>query len=75
MITLETNATVSASGILAVHIPVTVAPGVHKVIMVVDEQPQSPIKSIAKIFPKHNVGPWPKKLSLSREDMYGDDGR
>jgi hypothetical protein len=26
-------------------------------------------------FPVISVGPWPKGLSLSREDLYGDDGR
>jgi mRNA-degrading endonuclease RelE of RelBE toxin-antitoxin system len=26
-------------------------------------------------FPVDNPGPWPEKLSLRREDMYGDNGR
>ncbi len=26
-------------------------------------------------FPVDDLGPWPEGLSLSREDMYGDDGR
>jgi hypothetical protein len=26
-------------------------------------------------LPVHDFGPWPKGLSLRREDMYGDDGR
>lgn len=26
-------------------------------------------------FPVDQVGPWPKDLSLRREDLYGDDGR
>ena len=26
-------------------------------------------------FPVMSVGKWPNDLSLSREDMYGDDGR
>jgi len=26
-------------------------------------------------FPVISVGPWPRDLSLRREDMYGDDGR
>lgn len=26
-------------------------------------------------FPVMSVGKWPDNLSLSREDMYGDDGR
>ena len=26
-------------------------------------------------FPVDDLGVWPESLSLSREDMYGDDGR
>ena len=26
-------------------------------------------------FPVDDLGPWPDKLGLHREDMYGDDGR
>ena len=26
-------------------------------------------------LPVFDLGPWPKGLSLRREDMYGDDGR
>ena len=26
-------------------------------------------------FPVDDLGPWPERLSLRREDMYGDDGR
>jgi hypothetical protein len=26
-------------------------------------------------FPVDDLGPWPKGLSLHREDLYGDDGR
>jgi hypothetical protein len=26
-------------------------------------------------FPVDDLGPWPKGISLRREDMYGDDGR
>ena len=26
-------------------------------------------------FPVDDLGPWPEGVSLSREDMYGDDGR
>ena len=26
-------------------------------------------------FPVDDPGPWPEKLSLRRENMYGDDGR
>ena len=26
-------------------------------------------------FPVDDLGPWPERLGLHREDMYGDDGR
>ncbi len=35
-----------------------------------DNAPHMPLD-----FPVMSVGSWPDGLSLSREDMYGDDGR
>ena len=26
-------------------------------------------------LPRHDLGPWPRGLSLRREEIYGDDGR
>lgn len=31
--------------------------------------------TIDEIFPPHDFGPWPKGFSMSREQLYGDEGR
>ncbi|MCM0021495.1 MAG: hypothetical protein NBV67_16005 [Tagaea sp.] len=50
------------------------AAGAHEV--VVSErraEPQPPKGPL--VLPVHDCGPWPKGLSLRREDIYGDDWR
>jgi len=36
---------------------------------------QQTTKSLSLDFPVDNLGAWPSEFSLSREDMYNDDGR
>ncbi|HKM63929.1 MAG TPA: hypothetical protein VJY39_15700 [Acidisphaera sp.] len=38
------------------------------------EQPTAPALDL-RAFPSLDLGPWPERLSLRREDLYGDDGR
>ena len=33
------------------------------------------VLAIDEIFPPHDFGPWPEGLSMSREQLYGDEGR
>ncbi|UBF29266.1 hypothetical protein K9N68_16375 [Kovacikia minuta CCNUW1] len=75
MITIEEIATVTSDGKVTVQLPSTVPPGEHKLVLVIDEQPIIKEKSPPLDLPVISVGTWPANLSLSREDMYGDDGR
>ena len=76
--TIETTATVTPDGTLTAHVPGEVPPGEHRVLVLVDggatdrprERPRRGLN-----LPLHDVGQWPAKLSLRREDMYGDWGR
>lgn len=74
MRTIETNATVTAEGKLTIEVPPEVSRGEHHVVVVIDENFVVEKKKTLN-FPVDNFGPWPKGLSLRREDMYGDDGR
>ncbi len=81
MKTIEMTATVGPDGTLAGRVPPGVAPGEHRVLVVIDEraaqqevEPQSQ-RGQPLDFPVRDYGPWPEGLSLRREDMYGDDGR
>ena len=74
---IETTARVAPSGLFTIQEKLDVPPGMHRVIVVMDETPQpEPGKPLSmEDRPVHDVGPWPEGLSLRREDMYGDDGR
>jgi hypothetical protein len=74
MKTFESIASVTPDGSLVATIPFLITPGKHKVVVVIDEKiavsEPGPFK-----FPVDNYGSWPESLSLSREDMYGEEGR
>lgn len=72
MVTIETIATVSNNGILAVEVPREISPGKHKIVVIIEEQVQKLAGKIDKKFPTHDIGPWPHSLSLHREDLYND---
>ncbi len=72
---IETIGTVTADGTLTVQAPAGVAPGKHRVVVVIEEAPGPEWERSAFDFPVHDSGPWPEGLSLHREDMYDDWGR
>ncbi len=75
MRTIETAATITAEGTLTVQVPPDIPPGPHRIVVVIDDQPDMPDARALHDFPVIHVGAWPAALSLRREDMYGDDGR
>jgi len=75
MKTIDTTATVTDDNMLVVKITPDIAPGQHRVVLVIDETPAVKPSRSAGAFPVISVGRWPEDLSLRREDMYGDDGR
>jgi len=59
-------------------VPAAVPPGEHEVTITVAppptrEPPEVPFD--VDTLPTHDLGPWPEGLSLSREDIYDEDGR
>jgi len=75
MQTIQAIATVNDDGELTLRIPKDIAPGRHKVVLVIDEEPVQAQDRVLADFPVIDIGPWPEGLSLRREDMYDDDGR
>jgi hypothetical protein len=75
MRTIETIATVMPDGTIVAPGPADLAPGEHRVVILVEEHAIAPLGQSLAEFPVIDVGPWPVHLSLRREDMYGDDGR
>jgi hypothetical protein len=72
MRTIETIVTVDEQGMAMLRMPPDVAPGDHKVVVVIDEEtkPRAPL-----VFSSHDVGPWPLRPgeTFGREDLYGED--
>ena len=74
MKTIETTAVVTTNHVLTINVPSDVVPGEHRVVVVIDEIPET-IEPHTTELPTHDLGPWPAGLSLRREDMYDDWGR
>lgn len=77
MQTIETTAQVTAQGLLIIQSPVQLPPGTHAVVVVVDDRPllRPVTNGVVDALPTHNLGEWPARLSLRREDLYDDWGR
>lgn len=72
MRTIETRATVRPDGTLVANVPPDVAPGEHRVVLVLEDTATAPSSTLD--LPIFDLGSWPDG-SLRREDLYGDDGR
>jgi hypothetical protein len=56
--------------------PDEVPPGEHDVIINVQASSASADRALEdKDLPRHDLGPWPDRLTLRREEIYGDNGR
>lgn len=69
---IETTIVVDESHQATVQLPADVAPGPHRVVMVI-ERPTTARAPL--IFAAHDVGPWLEGFGIRREKIYGDDGR
>jgi hypothetical protein len=76
MITIETNAIVTQTGELTVHVsvPAQIQPGEHPVVLVIAEDTRSPTEPSGE-FVVHQAGLTSPTDTLRRESLYGDDGR
>jgi hypothetical protein len=74
MRTIETVATVQADGTLMVHVPRDIAPGRHRVVMVIEEDPEPEVRGPLDL-PLIDVGKWPEGFTVRRKDLYDDWGR
>ena len=62
------------SGMAPAEVPV----GEHEVTITLLESPDQRLTTLPRVptdLPRHDLGPWPTKLGLRREDLYGDDRR
>lgn len=72
MRTVEAEGIVTPDGHLSVRVPPDIAPGQHRVVVVIEEQPTPSTREKLPELAVFHVGAWPENLSLRREDMYDD---
>jgi hypothetical protein len=75
MRTIETRAQVGDDRKLVVQLPPDVAPGEHRVVVVIEEIPATPRTCEPLRFPGYDVDLIDPNFKFRREDLYGDDGR
>lgn len=76
MRTIETTAVVTPERTVTVQLPADFPPGPCRVV-VIPAPPSAPDggESIPLDLPIRDLGPWPEGFTVSREQIYGDDGR
>lgn len=72
MTTVRTKLRVSREGTISGQADRSVPAGEHEAILFVEDQKR---QRIGTDFPVDDCGPWPPAFSLSRKDIYADDGR
>jgi hypothetical protein len=73
MRTIETTAVVTPDHTITVQLPADVPAGQCRVVVVVDSRGGE--KPFPYNLPVYDVGPWPEGFTVSREQIYDDDGR
>jgi len=79
MKTIETAISVNPDGsaVIELQLPRNVSAGVHRAVVIVDEQSAAAVPSadaLPDLLPLAFDG-WPKDCEFRREDLYGDNGR
>lgn len=78
MRTIETTATITPDGTLMAQVPSDVAPGQHRIVLVIDPEADETLVRTPKPPLEFHVSPWegwPTDSTFRREDIYGADGR
>lgn len=72
MRTIETTATITEDGQLTLQVPPDLAPGQHRVVVVIEERAASLSKRSPLQFSTYPVGLVSSALTFRREELYGD---
>ena len=87
MTTIECTAIIDETHRAVLQFPDDIAPGEHRIRLTIVETdldnraddlqgtPAGPRRWQAAPFPTYDLGPWPEGFTVSREQIYDDDGR
>ncbi len=73
--TIECDVVVDEDRRTVLQLPAEVYPGQHRLVVTIDEEKLQPVSDPLKGLPTVRAGKWIEEIALSREDMYGEDGR
>ena len=75
MKSLECSVIVDEKREVLIQLPGDIPLGRHRLLVTVDVPKLKSCQNPLEGFPTIRLGYWPEGLSLSREELYGDDGR
>ena len=76
MKTIETTTVIGDDRKLTLQLPPDVAPGEHRVVVVIDDIAKEARKPwTMNDLPAHDAGLVDPNFAMRREELYGDDGR
>lgn len=75
MKSLECNVLVDQNHTALIHLPAEIAPGLHTLRIILQEDNAVPQEESPDTFPTIKTLQWPEELSLRRESIYDDQGR
>jgi hypothetical protein len=80
MKTIETTMTVLPDGSIQIPPRPDLTPGEHRVVLVIDQAPSPQARNTPAPKPPLRLkmldtGAWPEGFTVSREEIYDDDGR
>ena len=79
MLSIDTVANITGDQMVKIALPRPIAPGPHRVVMVIDEAaagpPAAPAPNGSLNLRLLQMAGWPQGSTFRREEIYGDDGR
>jgi hypothetical protein len=76
MKTIQATTIIGDDRKLSLQLPAEVSPGEHRILIVIDDQQPAPPKSwTIDDWPIHDEGLLDERITMRREEMYGDHGR
>ncbi len=78
MQSLQTTATVTSDGKLIAQVPLSILPGKHRVVLVIDDastKGESQVPATMRALKVFKWNAWPAESTFRREELYVDEGR
>ncbi|HEY6328841.1 MAG TPA: hypothetical protein VI756_05855 [Blastocatellia bacterium] len=75
MRTIQTKVVISSDGHFSGDVPADIAPGEHRAVLVIEEEPMTALRRPSLEFEPYQLGLVSDEMTFRREDIYDDSGR